>query len=99
MASPAAETALAPCNRKYLGSKRLLRGWIADRIVEAAGVPAAFLDGFCGTGAVTLEMLARGAGTITAVDSLRSNCVILRGACGAPRTRPGGPGSRGCSPS
>lgn len=80
----ATETPLAPCNRKYLGSKRLLRGRIADRIVEAAGVPCSFLDGFCGTGAVTLEMLARGTERITAVDSLRSNCVILRGACGAP---------------
>jgi adenine-specific DNA-methyltransferase len=78
------ESPLTPLNRKYLGSKRLLRGWIADRIVEAAGVPRAFLDGFCGTGAVSLEMLARGAGRITAVDSLRSNCLILRGACAAP---------------
>ncbi|OHD68420.1 MAG: hypothetical protein A2177_03830 [Spirochaetes bacterium RBG_13_68_11] len=77
-------TLLTPSNRKYLGSKRLLRKWIADRIVEAAGVPETFLDGFCGTGAVSLEMLARGAGRVTAVDSLRSNCVILRGACGAP---------------
>jgi len=78
------EAALAPFNRKYLGSKRLLRKRIADRIVEAAGVPESFLDGFCGTGAVSLEMLARGAGRVTAVDSLRSNCVVLRGACGAP---------------
>lgn len=84
MSAAAAGALLAPSNRKYLGSKRLLRGWIADRIVEAAGVPEAFLDGFCGTGAVGLEMLARGAGRIVAVDSLRSNCVILRGACGAP---------------
>jgi adenine-specific DNA-methyltransferase len=83
------ETLLTPFNRKYLGSKRLLRAWIADRIVEAAGEPETFLDGFCGTGAVTLEMLARGAERITAVDSLRSNCVILRGACGAPADPPG----------
>jgi adenine-specific DNA-methyltransferase len=82
-------TLLSPCNRKYLGSKRLLRGRIADRIVEAAGVPETFLDGFCGTGAVSLEMLARGAGRVTAVDSLRSNCVILRGACGV-TADPGG---------
>jgi adenine-specific DNA-methyltransferase len=80
----ASGTQLSPFNRKYLGSKRLLRKWIADRIVETAGVPVTFLDGFCGTGAVSLEMLARGAGRVTAVDSLRSNCVILRGACGAP---------------
>jgi len=78
------ESALTPLNRKYLGSKRLLRGRIADRIVEAAGVPEAFLDAFCGTGAVGLEMLARGAGRVTAVDNLRSNCVILGGACAAP---------------
>jgi len=83
------ETLLTPVNRKYLGSKRLLRAWIADRIVEAAGVPETFLDGFCGTGAVTLELLARGAGRVTAVDSLRSNCVILRGACAAPADRAG----------
>ena len=83
--------ALAPLNRKYLGSKRLLSGRIADRIVEAAGVPETFLDGFCGTGAIGLEMLARGAGRVTAVDSLRSNCVILGGACAAPAdpARPG----------
>ena len=49
----ASGTPLSPFNRKYLGSKRLLRKWIADRIVEAAGVPETFLDGFCGTGAVS----------------------------------------------
>lgn len=86
MSTAPAEALLAPCNRKYLGSKRLLRGRIADRIVEAAGVPETFLDGFCGTGAVALEMLARGAGRVVAIDSLRSNCVILRGACGVPAT-------------
>jgi adenine-specific DNA-methyltransferase len=75
---------LTPLNRKYLGSKRLLRGRIADRIVETAGVPAYFLDGFCGTGALTLEMLDRGAGRVAAVDILRANCVVLRGACAAP---------------
>jgi adenine-specific DNA-methyltransferase len=79
-----AETLLTPLNRKYLGSKRLLRAWIADRIVQATGVPERFLDGFCGTGALSLEMLARGAGRVTAIDSLRSNCLILRGACAAP---------------
>jgi len=78
------ETELTPLNRKYLGSKRLLRARIADRIVEAAGVPESFLDLFCGTGALTLEMLDRGAGRVTAVDNLRSNCVVLRGACAAP---------------
>jgi adenine-specific DNA-methyltransferase len=78
------EALLTPCNRKYLGSKRQLRGWIADRILEAAGVPGTFLDGFCGTGAVSLEMLARGAGRVSAVDTLRSSCVVLRGACRAP---------------
>jgi adenine-specific DNA-methyltransferase len=78
---------LTPLNRKYLGSKRLLRAWIAERIVEAAGLPRRFLDGFCGTGALSLEMLARGARRVIAVDSLRSNCVILRGACAAPAAR------------
>ena len=78
------EPVLTPLNRKYLGSKRLLRGRIADRIVEAAGVPETFLDGFCGTGAIGLELLARGAGRVTAIDNLRSNCVILAGACAAP---------------
>ncbi len=72
--------ALAPYNRKYIGSKRLIRGWIADRIVAAAGVPGAFLDGFCGTGALAAEMLGRGAKRVVAVDNLRSNCVILGGA-------------------
>ncbi len=75
---------VTPLNRKYLGSKRQLRAWIADRIVGAAGVPESFLDGFCGTGAVGLELLARGAGRVTAVDTLSSNCVILAGACAAP---------------
>lgn len=89
MSAPSPGAPLTPLNRKYLGSKRLLRGWIADRIVAAAGVPATFLDGFCGTGAVGLELLARGAGRVTAVDNLRSNCAILAGACGAPAD-PGG---------
>jgi adenine-specific DNA-methyltransferase len=78
------EPSLTPLNRKYLGSKRQLRAWIADRIVEAAGVPESFLDGFCGTGAVGLELLERGAGRVTAVDALVSNRVILAGACAAP---------------
>lgn len=84
MTAVPADALVTPLNRKYLGSKRLLRARIADRIVDAAGVPERFLDGFCGTGALTLEMLARGAGRITAVDNLLSNCVILRGACAAP---------------
>jgi adenine-specific DNA-methyltransferase len=83
------ESTVTPLNRKYLGSKRLLRAWIADRIIEAAGVPESFLDGFCGTGAVGLELLARGAGRVTAVDNLRSNCLILAGAC-APGADPAG---------
>jgi adenine-specific DNA-methyltransferase len=83
------EAGLTPLNRKYLGSKRLLRGRIADRIVEAAGLPETLIDGFCGTGALTLEMLSRGAGRVLAVDNLRSNCVILRGACAAPGDRAG----------
>jgi adenine-specific DNA-methyltransferase len=68
-----------PFTRKYLGSKRLLRTWIADRICESAGVPGTFLDGFFGTGAISFAMACRGVSRIIAVDTLRSNCVILRG--------------------
>ncbi len=74
-----AEAPFHPSNRKYLGSKRILRRWICSAIRAAAGTPASFLDGFCGTGAVALEMSREGAGEVTAVDSLESNCVILRG--------------------
>lgn len=74
-----AEAPLLPYTRKYLGSKRLLRHWIADRICSSVGAPRSFVDGFCGTGAVGLAIAARGAARITAVDMLRSNCVILRG--------------------
>jgi adenine-specific DNA-methyltransferase len=78
-----AETASLPFNRKYLGSKRLLRAWIAERIVAAAGAPATFLDGFCGTGAVGFALAEQCGAQVTAVDSLRSNCVILRGCAAA----------------
>ena len=44
-----------------------------------AGTPASFLDGFCGTGAIGLEMLSRGVGNVTCVDNLRSNTLILDG--------------------
>lgn len=74
-----AEAPLLPYTRKYLGSKRLLRHWIADSIWSSVGAPRSFVDGFCGTGAVGLAMAARGAMHVTAVDMLRSNCVILRG--------------------
>ena len=74
-----AEAPLLPYTRKYLGSKRILRQWIADRICGSVGVPRSFVDGFCGTGAVGLAMAARGVAHVTAVDMLRSNCVILRG--------------------
>ena len=75
----------APFNRKYLGSKRLLRAWIGERICARAGggpggsPPASFLDGFCGTGSIAVEMADRGTRRIVAVDSLLCNCVILRG--------------------
>ncbi len=77
-----------PFNRKYLGSKRLLRARIADTICAEAGpgdgsAPASVVDGFCGTGSLTVELAARGARRIVAVDSLESNCVILRGAAAA----------------
>jgi adenine-specific DNA-methyltransferase len=74
-----AEAPLLPYTRKYLGSKRLLRHWIADRICSSVGAPRSFIDGFCGTGAVGLAMAARGVIRVTAADMLRSNCVILRG--------------------
>ncbi len=45
----------------------------------AAGTPGSFIDGFFGTGSVSLAMALRGVEKIVAVDSLRSNCVILRG--------------------
>jgi len=47
--------------------------------VERAGTPRCFLDGFCGTGAVGLEMARRGARRVVAVDALRANCAILEG--------------------
>lgn len=71
-------TAFKPANRKYLGSKRLLSGWICGIIRQMAGQPESFLDGFCGTGAVALEM-SRTSGKVIAADNLESNCVILRG--------------------
>jgi adenine-specific DNA-methyltransferase len=74
-----AEAAFLPWNRKFLGSKRLLRDWIAKRIIRKVGVPSIFLDGFCGTGSVGLAMAQRGARRVLAVDSLQSNCAILRG--------------------
>ncbi len=81
------EPAALPFNRKYIGSKRLLRAWIADRICAEAGrggeAPRSVVDGFCGTGALTVELAARGARMITAVDTLESNCVILRGCAAA----------------
>ena len=77
--SPSAEVKLLPWNRKFLGSKRLLRDWIAERITERVGVPTTFLDGFCGTGSIGLAMAFRGAARVVAVDALRSNCVILQG--------------------
>ena len=75
----ATERGSLPFGRKYLGSKRLLRNWIASRIREIAGEPRSFLDGFCGTGSVAFAMAEQGSARVTAVDSLRSNCVILRG--------------------
>ncbi len=74
---------LRPFVRKYLGSKRLLRGWIADQITARVGVPESFLDGFFGTASVSYEMAQRGVGRVVAVETLRSNCVVLRGCCAA----------------
>jgi adenine-specific DNA-methyltransferase len=74
-----AEAPVLPYNRKYLGSKRLLREWLAGSMCGSAGTPRTFIDGFFGTGSVSLAMARRGVQRIIAVDSLRSNCVILRG--------------------
>jgi adenine-specific DNA-methyltransferase len=79
----------APFARKYIGSKRLLRAWIGERICARAGgepggtPPVSFLDGFCGTASIAVEMAGRGTRRIVAVDSLLSNCVILRGCSAA----------------
>lgn len=71
-------------SRKFLGCKRRLAPWIADSIFAVAGRPSTFLDGFCGTGAVALEMLSRGVGSVTCVDNLRSNTLILEGVLSRP---------------
>lgn len=73
------EARLLPWNRKFLGSKRLLRDWIAARIIERVGAPSSFLDGFCGTGSVGVAMAFRGVRRVVAVDALLSNCIILQG--------------------
>lgn len=97
-------TAFQICSRKYIGSKRLLRDRIRARILDGAPPPAAILDGFFGTGAVTASFLEAGVRRVVAVDNLRSNCVILRGflaASGMGRARTllahcnGLPGGRG----
>jgi adenine-specific DNA-methyltransferase len=74
-----ADAPVLPYNRKYLGSKRQLRDWLSESMCAIAGTPGSFIDGFFGTGSVSLAMAHRGAGRIAAVDTLRSNCVILRG--------------------
>jgi adenine-specific DNA-methyltransferase len=74
-----AESPVLPFNRKYLGSKRQLREWLADTMCGIAGTPGSFLDGFFGTGSVSVAMARRGVRKVVAVDNLRSNCVILRG--------------------
>ncbi len=78
-----AETASLPFSRKYLGSKRLLRDRIVAAVLAAAGPPRSFLDGFFGTGAIAFALAERCPAQITAVDTLRSNCVILRGSAAA----------------
>jgi adenine-specific DNA-methyltransferase len=83
-----ADPAFRPFNRKYLGSKRALRRWICAAIRDAAGTPEVFLDGFCGTGSIALEMAGSGARRVVAVDILESNCVILRGFAAAARGFP-----------
>ena len=87
MAPLSADSPLSPVGattRKYLGCKQRLARWVADSIFAVAGRPASFIDGFCGTGAIGLEMLSRGVGRVTCVDNLRSNTVILEGVLSTP---------------
>jgi len=74
-----ADSPVLPYNRKYLGSKRQLREWLAETMCGIAGTPASFVDGFFGTGSVSVAMARRGVRAIVAVDTLLSNVVILRG--------------------
>ena len=74
--APEPDARLLPTNRKYLGSKRHLAAHICDRIC-VHGAPESFLDGFCGTGAVAIEVARRGSGPITCVDNLLSNTAVL----------------------
>lgn len=69
----------AATSRKFIGCKRRLARWIGDAIFTFAGKPASFLDGFCGTGALSLEMLSRGVEQVISIDNLRSNTLILDG--------------------
>lgn len=71
-------------NRKFLGCKRRLANWVSDAIFAFAGRPDSLIDGFCGTGAISLEMLSRGVEHITCIDSLRSNTLILDGVLSDP---------------
>ncbi len=71
-------------SRKFLGCKQRLARWVADCIFAVSGKPTSFIDGFCGTGAIGLEMLSRGVGSVTCVDNLRSNTLILDGVLAGP---------------
>ncbi len=71
-----ADSPVLPFNRKYLGSKRQLREWLAETMCGIAGTPESFVDGFFGTGSVSVAMARRGVPNIVAVDNLRSNAVI-----------------------
>ena len=87
MAQLLADPRLAPVSatsRKYLGCKKRLVQWIVDSIFTFAGKPTSFVDGFCGTGAVGLEMLSRGVTDVTCIDNLLSNTVILDGVLSEP---------------
>ena len=74
-------------NRKFLGCKRRLARWVCDAIFAFAGRPDSFIDGFCGTGAISLEMLSRGVEHVTCIDSLLSNTLILDGVLSDPDPR------------
>lgn len=78
------ETPQSATSRKFLGCKRRLARWVADSIFAVSGKPTSFIDGFCGTGAIGLEMLSRGVGRVTFVDNLLSNTLILDGVLSGP---------------
>jgi len=66
-------------NRKYIGSKRALCQEIIQKVLNTAGKPETFLDGFAGTGVISASLAENGVKKIYAVDTLYHNIVILKG--------------------